>query len=100
VSRANESRARQALDKIRYKSLTDKSVLDSNKELHIRIITGEEAPCAILALPLTTACVRADKANKTLDIIDSGIGMTKADLVNNLGTIARSGIVFCCVCAR
>ena len=52
-------------------SLTDKSVLDSNPELYIHIIP--------------------DKTNRTLTIVDSGIGMTKADLVNNLGTIARSG---------
>jgi len=48
----------QALDKIRFESLTDKSKLDVQPELFIHLVP--------------------DKANKTLTIIDSGIGMTKA----------------------
>ena len=65
------SNASDALNKARLKKLTSDTILDPDLELEIKI--------------------SIDKTNKTLTISDSGIGMSKKELMENLGTIAKSG---------
>ena len=65
------SNASDAIDKVRYTSLTNKEILGQDTELEIKIIS--------------------DKENNTLTIWDNGVGMSKEELVKNLGTIAHSG---------
>lgn len=65
------SNSSDALNKIRFKKLTDKDIISPDSELNIKFFL--------------------DKENQTFSIEDTGIGMDKEDLINNLGTIAKSG---------
>merc|ERR1712193_189026 len=65
------SNSADALEKARFHSVQDESYLGETKDLEIKIEYDAEA--------------------KTISIVDTGIGMTKADLINNLGTVAKSG---------
>lgn len=65
------SNASDAIDKLYYKALTDESLQFEKDSYYIRIVP--------------------DKPNRTLRVIDTGIGMTREELEENLGTIAKSG---------
>jgi molecular chaperone HtpG len=81
-----------ALDKIRYESLTDSSKLDSGKDLEIKIVPNKNDHTLTL---MDTSVEKFSSSylymNLNVLFLFSGIGMIKADLVNNLGTIAKSG---------
>lgn len=65
------SNASDAIDKLYYRALTDDQLVFNKEDYYIKVV--------------------ADKENRTLTITDTGIGMTKEDLENNLGVIAKSG---------
>jgi molecular chaperone HtpG len=65
------SNASDAIDKLRFETLTNEALVDEGADYQIRVI--------------------ADAEQKTLSFIDNGIGMNRADVVSHLGTIAKSG---------
>ncbi|MFW6237058.1 MAG: ATP-binding protein, partial [Desulfosudaceae bacterium] len=65
------SNASDAIDRLRFKSQTEPDILEGDPEFKIKIIP--------------------DKENRTLEIVDNGIGMTREEVIENIGTIAQSG---------
>src|SRR5436309_15066929 len=65
------SNASDAIDTARFQSLTNPDILEGDADWKIKIV--------------------ADEANATLTISDNGVGMSRAGIVENLGTIAKSG---------
>ena len=65
------SNASDAIGRLRFESLTNETLLEANEELSIKISSNEK--------------------EKTLTISDNGIGMSKEEVIDNIGTIARSG---------
>src|SRR6056297_2016741 len=65
------SNSADALNKVRFKSLTEKDIMDEDEDLKIKI--------------------EVDKQNRTLSVIDNGIGMTYQEVIDNIGTVAQSG---------
>jgi len=65
------SNAADAADKLRFEALTDDALFEGDSDLRVR--------------------VRFDKAARTVTVVDNGIGMSRAEVIENIGTIAKSG---------
>ena len=65
------SNASDACDRLRFAALTDEQLLENNNELSV--------------------CITFDEKDRTISVSDNGIGMTRDEVVDNIGTIARSG---------
>ena len=65
------SNASDAIDRLRFKAQTDPDILEGDGEFKIKIT--------------------ADSDNRTIEIADNGIGMTTEEVMENIGTIAKSG---------
>ena len=65
------SNASDAIDRLRFESLTNEALLDDNEELSIEVSFNEK--------------------DQTVTISDNGVGMSKEEVIENIGTIARSG---------